>query len=412
MAGETRMDILTDFFSKAFRLISEELDEYFIVKKGEIHPVPVEDESENQFDTFFLVPSEDVILYSLKLPAQVEENLNDVVRSFVLEKEPVREGVKIDIAYTKEKGQLKVLATVIRETRYQEILKEASGKASELSGILPIQILLLAYALREGVTSGLVLFQDGATTLGAYLEDGFPISFLKCRSNRSLPQTVSQFLSGQRAPEDTVVTLFGEIPGADDFFPDAVKKDRPESPASLLLALLKGKTLPVANLLPVKERKVHRKLWRYVGIAILVLATGIYGTSLIRDYLGLRSEVNTLQGNYDAKKKQAMKLVKKVDERDKLKEQVQFYRKNRKQKMKICKVLEELTNMTPLDSYATSINIRRNGSFDFNGKSKDMYTLIRKLDESKFFTSVQKSGSSKELADGYTAFLIRGQIAY
>jgi len=37
------MDILTDFFSKVFRLISEDLDEYFIVKKGEISPVSVEE---------------------------------------------------------------------------------------------------------------------------------------------------------------------------------------------------------------------------------------------------------------------------------------------------------------------------------------------------------------------------------
>jgi len=405
------MDILTDFFSKAFRLISEDLDEYFIVKKGEISPVSVEEEPENQFDTFFLVPAEDVIIYSLKLPAQVEENLNDVVRSFVLEKEPVREGIKIDIAYTKEKGQLKVLATVIRETRYQEILKQASGKASELSGILPVQTLFFAHALREGITDGLVLFQNETTTLGAYLEDGFPVSFLKCRPDAALSQTVSRFLSGQRAPEDTVVTLFGEIPGADSI-PNSMKRKMPESPASSLMALLKGKTLPIANLLPVKERKVHRKLWRYVGIAILVLTTGLYGASLIRDYLGLRSKVTTLQQNYDVKKKQAMKLVKKVDERDKLKEKVKFYRRYTKEKKKICRVLQELTDVTPLDSYATSINIRRNGSFDFNGKSKDMYTLIRKLDESKFFSGVQKSGSSKEMSDGYTAFLIRGKVAY
>ncbi|MCK5879055.1 MAG: hypothetical protein KAH24_04715 [Holophagae bacterium] len=406
------MDILSDFFSKAFRLISDQLDEYFIVKKGEVQPVSVEDEAEDQFDTFFLIPSEDVILYSLKLPAQVEENLNDVVRTFVLEKEPVREGIKIDVAYTKEKGQLKVLASVIRETRYQEIRKQAAGKASELSGILPMQILFLAHALREGVDRGLALFQDEATTLGAYLENGFPVSFLKCRSGCPLPQTVSRFLSGLRAPEDTPITFFGEIPGMEESFPDAEKRSVPESPASLLLALLKGKAIPIANLLPVKERKVHRKLWRYVGIAILVVATGVYGTSLIRDYLGLRSEVSVLQQNYDAKKKQAMKLVKKVDERDKLKEQVQFYRKINRQKKKICTVLQELTNMTPLDSYATSINIRRNGSFDFNGKSRDMYTLIRKLDESKYFTEVQKSGSSKEMSDGYTAFLIRGKVAY
>ena len=406
------MDILSDFFSKAFRLISDQLDEYFIVKKGEIQPVSVEDETENQFDTFFLVPSEDVILYSLKLPAQVEENLNDVIRAFVLEKEPVREGIKIDIAYTKEKGQLKVLTSVIHETRYQEIRKQAAGKASELSGILPMQILFLAHALREGVDRGLVLFQDETSTLGAYLENGFPVSFLKCRSGCPLSQTVSRFLSGLRAPEDTPITFFGEIPGMEESFPDADKRSVPESPASLLLAVLKGKAIPIANLLPVKERKVHRKLWRYVGIAILVVVIGVYGTSLIRDYLGLRSEVNVLQQNYDVKKKQAMKLVKKVDERDKLKEQVQFYRKINRQKKKICTVLQELTNMTPLDSYATSINIRRNGSFDFNGKSRDMYTLIRKLDESKYFTEVEKSGSSKEMSDGYTAFLIRGKVAY
>ena len=406
------MDILTDYFSKSFRLISEELDEYFIVKKGEIQPVSDEDEKDNQFDTFFLVPSEDVILYSLKLPAQVEENLQEVVRSFVLEKEPVREGIRIDLAYIKEKGQLKVLATVIREARYQEIRKQAAEKADELSGIFPMQLLFLAQALQEGTRNGLVLFQDGETTLGAYLENGFPTSFLKCRSGCPLSRTISRFLSGLRAPEDTPITLLGEIPGMEDSFPDAAKKALPESPAPLLLAVLKEKSLPLANLLPAKERKVHRKLWRYIGIAILVLGIGIYGTSLIRDYLHLRNEVNTLQQNYDTKKKQAMKLVKKVDERDKLKEQVQFYRKISKQKKKIISVLKELTDVTPVDSYATSINIRRNNAFDFNGKSRDMYTLIRKLDESRFFTAVQKSGSSKEMSDGYTAFLIRGKIAY
>ncbi|NOZ13628.1 MAG: hypothetical protein GXO69_08295 [Acidobacteria bacterium] len=406
------MDILTDFFSKAFRLVSEDLDVYFTVKKGEIQPVEIEEQGENQFDTFFLVPSNDVILYSLKLPAQVEENLREVVRSFVLEKEPVREGIRIDMAYIKEKGQLKVLASVIRESRYQEIRKQASEMVSELSGILPVQLLYLAWALQTGVSDGLVLFQDDETTLGAYLENGFPVSFMKCRAGRPLQQVISRFLAGLRAPEDVAVTVFGEVPEITEAFPDAVYRDLPESPAEMLPGLLKEKELPVANLLPEKERKVHRKFWRYIGVAVLVAAVGIYGTSLIRDYLHLRSEVQTLQQNYESKKKQAMKLVKKLDERDRLKAQVQFYRKLKRQKMKICTVLQELTAITPVNSYATSINIRRNNKFDFNGKSKDMYTLIRKLDESKYFTGVQKSGSSKEMSDGYTAFLIRGKIAY
>ncbi len=406
------MDILTDFFPKALRLVSEELDIYFTVKKGEIQSVEVEDQGENQFDTFFLVPSEDVILYSLKLPAQVEENLKEVVRSFVLEKEPVRDGIRIDMAYIKEKGQLKVLASVIRESRYQEIRKQASEKVSELSGILPMQLLYLSWALQAGVSEGLVLFQDGEHTLGVYLEGGFPVSFLKCRSGRPIQQVVSRFLAGLRAPKDVSVTILGEVPEIAEAFPDALRRVLPESPAEMLPGLLKGKELPVANLLPEKERKVHRKFWRYIGIAVLVAAVGIYGTSLIRDYLHLRSEVQTLQQNYESKKKQAMKLVKKLAKRDKLKDQVQFYRKLKKQKMKICTVLQELTAITPVDSYATSINIRRNNRFDFNGKSKDMYTLIRKLDESKYFTGVQKSGSSKEMSDGYTAFLVRGKIAY
>ncbi len=405
------MDLLTNFFPKAFRLVSEQRDEYFIVKKGEINQVSAEDEQETQFDTFFLVPSGDVILYSLKLPVQVEENLQQLVRSYVLEKEPVREGIKIDIAYTRERGQLKVLASVIRESSYEEIRKYAAGKTPELSGILPMQNLLFAYAIRDGVENGLVLFRDGDTILGAYLEDGFPVSFLKCRADCPIARVVSRFLSGLRAPDDVPITIFDAFPELEAAFPAVRRREIPDSPAVMLLALLKGKALPVVNLLPLKERKVHRKLWRYVGIAVIILVVGIYGASVIRDYVHLRNEVNSLQENYNVKKKEAMRLVKKVDERDRLKEQVLFYRKIRKQKKKIVSVLKELTNVTPLDSYATSINIRRNNSFDFNGKSKDMYTLIRKLDESKYFTAVQKSGSSKEMSDGYTAFLIRGKIA-
>jgi len=45
-------------------------------------------------------------------------------------------------------------------------------------------------------------------------------------------------------------------------------------------------------------------------------------------------------------------------------------------------------------------------------KEKATKILDSIYNESKYFTGVQKSGSSKEMSDGYTAFLIRGKIAY
>ncbi len=403
------MDILSDWVPKSIRLIGENTDERFVVKRGNMTAI-ADDESDAQLDTYYLIPSRDAVLYALILPAQVEDNLDDVVRSFVLEREPVREGIRVDHAHVKEKGRLKVLACVVREDRYDQVRRSAADRASELSGIIPAQLPLLMHALQEGFRDGLCLFQDDDLLIGFYLKDGFPLAFLKSRGDRDPVTAVRQFLAVQRAPESVPIAMFGEIDGIGENWPEAVTKPAPDSLRWAMARLVTSRQLPVLNLLPMRERKVHRKLWRYVAMAVAVIVLLVHAGLEIQDYRELRREVNSLQENYDVRRKEAMALRKELNELDELRKKENFFSRQTAQKTFVLRVLNELSRLAPNDTYATSITIRDSGYLDFNGKSKDMYRLIRNLNESELFEQVEKKGSSKQGSDGYTAFLVRGTI--
>jgi len=403
------MELMTDWLSKNIRILDRETDGRFTVKRGQVAPI-TEDEPDGQFDTYMVVPAADVVVYPLRLPAQVEDNLADVVRGFVMEREPVSEGIKVDYGYLKEKGQLKVLATVIREDRYRALREDAGARSPELSGIVPFQNIAAAVAVQDGMRNGLALFRDGDTAVGCYLADGFPMAFLKTRVGPALGAAVQRFLSGQRAPEDAAVTWYGDWSDLETLPVPGEQRPMADTIPLVLARMAGGALLPMANLLPPKERKVHRKLWRYVAMALVLILLGVQAGFEVRDYLALRSEVQTLRENFEAKRDEAKALRKKLDLRDRLKAEAAFYADFHKKKERVMKVLDALTTASPADTYATSINIQRTGQLDFNGKSKDVYRLIRNLNESKSFSEVQKQGSAKQGADGYTAFLVRGKI--
>lgn len=402
------MDIL-NLVPKAFRLIQDETDQRFVVKRGTL-TFHGEDEGDARPDTYVTVATGDVVLMSLVLPAQVEDNLSDMVRSFVMEREPVAEGTQVDFGYIKEKGRLKILASIIREDRYNQIREAVAEKTSELSGIVPRQNLYVMHALSSGIKEGLCLFREDDLIVGVYLKDAFPVAFLKTRQDRNPAVAIQRFLSAQRSDERVPVRLFGDLDELAEALPvqttTAPAADLPEA----LSRLTSSRQMPMVNLLPVRERKVHRKLWRYIAGAVVILVLLGHGVLEVRDYLALRSEVNSLQETYDGKREEAMALRKKMDERDELRDKAQFYNRVTKQKTRIMNVLDELSRISPSDSYATSITIRSSGQLDFNGKSKDMFQLIRNLNESKMFSEVEKQGSSKQGSDGYTAFLVRGKI--
>ncbi len=404
------MEFLEKIFKKKFRILYKDIDIAF-QKNASI--IPVEDEDvDDTFYTFGFVPVEYTVMYSLVLPAVAEERVDEIVKDFISSNEPSDINLKIDYAFVKEKGKLKVLIGVLKEEDYQKLRGEFYEISRTLSGILPYQLILIAYALKNGVKDGLAVFKKDGYILGFLLRNGFPVSFLKVKERESIKTetVVNRFLSSERVEDDFKTFYFGS-----DF------EDLEESENTVIVRngfnlaeafsfLIDSKSIPVVNFLPVKERKVIRRWWRYIVAAIVILGLLGYSGMFLKDYFSLRKEVNELKANFEVKKKQALKLRKKLGDFDKFKSMVSYFNNLDKNKRKMLVLLEELTRKIPKDAYLTRVSITDKGTIEINGKAKDVYAVVKALNNSKYFKNVEKK-SSRQSGD-YTIFIIGGKVVY
>ncbi len=402
------MEFLEKLFKKRFRVIYQDVDVAF-EKNKEINFVDEED-VDDTFYTFGLIPVKNTVMYSLILPAAAEENLKEIVENFVAEKEPSDVSLKIDFSFVKDKGKLKVLIGVIKEEDYRFFREEFYKKSHTLSGIIPYQMLLIAQAIQNGVKEGVAVFKQDDYLLAFVMKNGFPVSFLKYKGTLNHFKVVERFVSAERLPEDTEVCFFGDF-DKEEGLPENYKFVKGQiNLVSAFEYVVSSKNLPQVNFLPVKERKVIRRWWRYIAAAIVIVAVLFYGGSFLKDYFKLRNEVKILRENFNAKKKQAMELRKKTGNLDELKEKVSYFKKLEKEKRKMLLLLEELTRKIPQTAYLTRVNINQRGDIELNGKAKDVYAVVKALNNSKYFKNVEKK-SSRESGD-YTIFIIRGKVVY
>ncbi len=403
------MEFLEKFFKKKFRLIYKDIDIAF-EKNASISFIDNE-EVDDTFYTFGFVPVEYSVMYSLILPAAAEEHVEDIVKNFVKENEPSDVDLKVDYSFIKEKGKLKVLIGVIKRENYEELRTEFYNYTHTLSGIIPYQMILIAHALKNGVNNGLAVFKKDGFILGFLLKDGFPVSFLKVKDRKELNVEiiVSRFLSSERVDEETKVYFFGK-----EFnelnCENCEKSSQDINFVEAFCYLIDLKNIPLINYLPPKERKVIRRWWRYIIAAILILGCVIYSGMFLKDYFSLKSEVSSLKSNFESKKKLALTLRKKAGNIEELQEMVGYFKKVEKDKKKILILLEELTRRIPKSAYVTRVSINNRGDIELNGKAKDVYAVVKSLNNSRYFKNVEKK-SSRESGD-YTIFIIRGKVVY
>ncbi|BBB32974.1 hypothetical protein TTHT_1466 [Thermotomaculum hydrothermale] len=403
------MEFLEKLIKKRFRLIYKDIDIAF--KKDNTVSFVDEDEVDDTFYTFGFVPVEYSVMYSLILPAAAEEHVDEIVKNFVKENEPSDVELKIDYSFVKEKGKLKVLIGVLKSKDYEELRTHFYNHTHTLSGIIPYQMILISHALKNQVKDGLAIFKRDGYILGFLFKDGFPVSFLKVKDREGINvETIAnRFLSSERVEEETKIYFFGkEFEGKE--CDNCVFLEKEINFADDFCFLIDSKTLPIVNYLPPKERKVIRRWWRYIIASIIIVACVIYSGMFLKDYFTLRKEVNGLKSNFEAKKKIALELRKKAGNIEELKTMVNYFTKIEKEKKKILILLEELTRKIPKDAYLTRISINFRGELELNGKAKDVYAVVKALNNSKYFRNVEKK-SSRESGD-YTIFIIRGKVVY
>ncbi len=403
------MEFLEKIFKKRFRLIYKDIDVAFEKNTG-VSFVDSED-VDDTFYTFGFIPVEYSVIYSLILPAAAEEHIDDIVKSFVKENEPSDVGLKIDYSFVKEKGKLKVLIGVLKKENYEEQRTGFYNYTHTLSGIVPYQMLLIAHALKNGVNEGLAVYKKDGYILGFLFKNGFPVSFLKVkeRQNLNVKVVAERFLSSERVEEGTKIYFFGKEFEKDEG-DDCVFIEEDLNFVDTFCFLIDAKTIPLINYLPPKERKVIRRWWRYILAAIVILGCIIYSGLFLKDYVSLKKEVDSLKANFQSKKKIALELRKKAGDIENLKTMVNYFNRVEKDKKKILILLEELTRRIPKSAYLTRINLNNRGEVELNGKAKDVYAVVKALNNSKYFKNVEKK-SSRESGD-YTIFIIRGRIVY
>jgi hypothetical protein len=400
--------------TKNFRIIQESKELLYSVKRDETKLLSNDEETDTDFSNYFLIDAKNVIIYTMVLPLQVEENLKSVVHSFATEKVPMASDYKIDYAYIKDKGKLKIFISVIKQEKYDEIRAICKEKVEKLSGIIPEQILYYAFAVQKGIKNGLCLFSNGNSKICFFIENGFPLNFVKIKQETSIISFLSRFASSIRKDFEVCEKhFFGQPEEIEEDLSMFKQYTSDFSLPEILLFFEKSKQIPNLNLLPIKERAVDRKIWKYIFITAGLLLSIYYLVQFAGDYRELKKEVEKYEIKLKKEKVAAMQLSKLLDEADTLQEEVNFLKKYEKQKKKVLLALSEITRLAPDDTYATSIKVNdRNNQVEITGKSKNVYELQRSLSKSKYLKELKKPGTVRKDKGGYDTFVMRGKIVF
>ncbi|MDR1727341.1 MAG: PilN domain-containing protein [Acidobacteriota bacterium] len=394
------------------------------------------------------VPREEVVFRHLDLPAEVKDNLKDVVRYQVQAFEPSEEsGVYYD--YAPPGGQagskrLTVLVAMVRKAYLDKqlaLLRECGIRPAAVScGSMGLGGLWLhgrkdaagkTFFLAEVGRAGLELFalhrgrfaysrevaKDDARDWGDLLlgEVNEAASRLRLAPGDVVEKIV---LSGDCA-EEALEAVRGRIPDCelvDRSFPfDAVEKTRPaivSAAASVGLAFAGATAHPAVglNLLP-PELTRHRGRWGVAiaaalgGLALLLLAgLGVRETVQNRALLSRLKEENK---KLDAPVRQVRALESKERALATEEKVLEGLVNDRDRNLDI---LKELTTIFPEDTFLTNYS-NKNGVIQLVGQSGSSSDLIPQLEKSPLLKDVvQKGGIFKDQATGRDRFTFEARM--
>jgi Tfp pilus assembly protein PilN len=388
------------------------------------------------------IPRRDMVLRYLDLPAEVTDNLKQVVQYQVQSFEPTEED-KFYYDYTLLHGsgapkRLSILLAMVRKAyldNHLQLLREIGIRPVAVTGssVGLTNIFLGNRKEEKNKTYALVDLSDSAIEVLALKHRAILYSREVPRENstnwmdqilREIDEATSKI---RLSPEDELeqIVLAGEsseaaheeireaIPDCvllKHFMPDARSGENKihlqEAASTLGLACTGMMRHPAVklNLLPADLRRRQTR-WAYVpavllGLAIIVLLTALGVHKMVQDRelaRRLDKEIQSLKAPVD--KVQALRSGSETME--KTIQSVEGLLRNRDMNLDI---LKEMTTILPPDTYLNSYS-NRDGTIQIGGLSGSAYDLMPKLEKSPLLKDVVQRGSiNKETQSGKDRF--------
>ncbi|CAM2067580.1 PilN domain-containing protein [Sulfidibacter corallicola] len=249
--------------------------------------------------------------------------------------------------------------------------------------------------------------EEKPQALMRHLENGFAIS-------RIDPNDFDQFIWSGTAPEPLAEFLTGELNLPRDVWVDAAGD--PVSPTAMssfgaaVTGVLDKPSLGL-NMLPEKLRKRHKRLPVILGTVALILAGIIFLGLEIKEYSGLVRENNRAQVRLEDIQGRMNELSEARFRYDTVKEESDLFLRYQTPYL-LSKLLFNLSQDLPDDTYLISLQIRRGTELKIQGESGSPYDVERILDGIPFIDDV-KSGNaitSGRNSDDKKKFMINAKI--
>jgi Tfp pilus assembly protein PilN len=377
------------------------------------------------------IPRKDFVLRHLDLPAEVEDNLKQVIQYQVQSLEPVEEDkYYYDYALTGNKGtepqkRLTILLAMIRKAVLDEYLeflrdlgikpaivttnsmalaniflqsrKDFQDKTFMLADLTPTSLEVLA--VHKGVLAySREVPKDSIRSWGdlILLEIDEAASKIRLGPDGLIEKIVLSGESSESAHEQLTAVipecdLMKNYLGCDT--PEENKPHLQEAASSLGLAYTGVARRPLLkiNLLPT-ELRVHQTRWAYapaalLGFAIIALLISFAFHQMAQQRILIRAldqEIVKLQGPVErvrALRSETETMEKRIASIEKI---------LGKRDMNL-EVLQELTNILPMDTYITTYN-NQDGKIQIAGLSNSATDLIPKLEKSTLLKDVAQRG--------------------
>lgn len=160
------------------------------------------------------------------------------------------------------------------------------------------------------------------------------------------------------------------------------------------------------NLLPVEARVVSRSKPDLLTSAALVITLILFITALYLPVLHLQSQVSTLENEVKQSREIARQVQPLIAEKSKITARTRFLADKRRDNVPVIKILAELTNILPDDTYLERLTIRGN-EIQINGESDSATSIIQLLEKSDYFRDAEpRSPVTKDSATNKERFFI------
>ena len=231
--------------------------------------------------------------------------------------------------------------------------------------------------------------------------------------DRQTPFTVDQVYYDtritSREPEQDKLSL--ELFVATRNFIDSLLAEiRSWSLPATVISFSEGGEPAAINLLPAEARAVTRGSPDALTLAACAITFILFLTALYLPVLRQDKLKSALENRVEESRNIARQVQPLIEEKKEILERTDFLAKQRRQKIPVVKVLAELTNILPDNTYLERLTIRGN-EIQINGESDSATTIIQLLEKSDYFKDAQpRSPVTKNAATNKERFFISATL--